>query len=67
MDGLAEASVKELRIVTTGPPSPFPNPGSHHCGFVEVENEDGKSISVGTWREREDGLWELVVDMSTIC
>lgn len=59
--------MKELHIVTTGPPSPFPNPASHHCGFVEVEDETGKSRNVGEWREREDGLWELVVIVDTIC
>jgi len=27
--------------------------------FVEVENPEGKSISIGEWIEREDGYWVL--------
>jgi len=39
-------------IVFDGPPGP-------EAGrFVEVER-DGKSISVGKWLKREDGLWIL--------
>lgn len=38
----------------------FDGPPSHESGrFVEVETDDGKSISVGEWIEREDGLWAL--------
>lgn len=45
----------ELRFVCDGPPGP-------EAGrFVEVENERGESLRVGEWREREDGLWELVI------
>ena len=49
-------SVKELRIVCSAPPSHV-NPE-----FIELEDEDGKSIGVGVWRERDDGLWELAID-----
>ena len=45
----------EIRIVFDGPPGP-------EAGrFVEVENEHGQSINVGEWRQRADGLWELVI------
>lgn len=38
----------------------FDGPPSHESGrFVEVENEDGHSISVGDWIDREDGFWAL--------
>lgn len=47
--------MSEIRFVCDGPPGPE----SGH--FVEVENERGESIHVGEWRERPDGLWELVV------
>lgn len=48
--------MKEIRILFDGPPN-------HESGrFVEVEDESGKSIRVGEWRERHDGLWELVLD-----
>jgi hypothetical protein len=46
---------RELRIVFDGPPS-------HESGrFVEVEDETGHSVNAGEWRERRDGLWELVI------
>lgn len=53
--------MKELRIVCSGPPS-------HKCPeFIEVEDETGESVNGGEWRQRPDGLWELVVVMDTIC
>jgi hypothetical protein len=52
--------MKELRFVFDR------KPGATFV-FVEVEDETGKSRNVGQWREREDGLWELVVIMDTIC
>jgi len=39
-------------LVFDGPPGP-------DCGFVEVETPDGRSVRVGEWRERPDGLWAL--------
>ena len=43
----------EIRIVFDGPPA-------HESGrFIEVEDVSGKSIRVGEWHERQDGLWEL--------
>lgn len=38
----------------------FDGPPSHISGrFVEVEDPDRKSISVGDWIERDDGHWVL--------
>lgn len=41
--------------------SKFPNPNfdSH---FIEVEDENGNSIRVGTWEEREDGNVQLTFE-----
>ena len=48
--------MSEIRIIFDGPPG-------HIAGrFVEVEDTEGRSISVGEWHEREDGLWELRID-----
>jgi hypothetical protein len=43
-------------IIFDGPPS--------HEGprFIEVENDEGRSINAGEWNQREDGYWELVID-----
>lgn len=44
---------KFIDIVFDGPPS-------HVSGrFVEVEDESGQSISIGTWIKRDNGLWAL--------
>ena len=52
---LEQAAPQELRIVLDGPPGP-------EAGrFVEVENAAGRSVNAGEWRERADGLWELVL------
>lgn len=38
----------------------FDGPPSHESGrFVEVEDAHGRSVGVGEWREREDGMWCL--------
>ncbi|WP_036997138.1 hypothetical protein [Metapseudomonas resinovorans] len=45
-----------LRVVFDGPPG-------HECGrFVECEDSNGRSVNAGVWRERQDGLWELVIN-----
>jgi len=44
-----------IDIVFTGPPGPNPS----DCGFVEVEDSKGISISIGTWIKREDGFTVL--------
>jgi hypothetical protein len=38
----------------------FDGPPSYESGrFVEVEDPDGRSVRVGEWVERGDGLWAL--------
>ena len=50
---------KEIIIVFDGPP------GEVSGRFIEVENEHGKSISIGSWckRSSNDDWWELVIRM----
>jgi hypothetical protein len=40
-------------IVFDGPPDPEPP------GFVEVEDDEGRSIRYGQWIQRDDGEWAL--------
>lgn len=47
---------KELRIVVEVAPGPMSQ-------FVEVEDEHGKSVNVGEWRDRPDMLSELVIKL----
>ncbi len=45
--------MEAINIIFDGPPGP-------ESGlFVEVETDDGKSINIGEWIERDDGLWAL--------
>jgi hypothetical protein len=44
---------ESVDIVFTGPPGPEAN------AFVEVEDVNGKSITVGEWLRRDDGYWVL--------
>jgi uncharacterized coiled-coil protein SlyX len=39
-------------------------PDQDGCTFVEVEKESGESICAGEWRDRADGLVELVVPVN---
>lgn len=42
----------------------FDGPPAHVSGrFVEVEDENGKSIRVGRWIDRGDGLWALRIGL----
>jgi hypothetical protein len=43
-------------IVHTAPPG-----GDSSSSFVEVEDEDGRSMKLGEWVERQDGTWALRV------
>jgi hypothetical protein len=36
-------------------------PDQDGCTFIEVENAEGQSVCAGEWRDRDDGLVELVV------
>ncbi len=49
-------SVQAINIVFDGPPA------SEGGRFVEVETDDGHSISIGQWRERSDGKWALRIE-----
>lgn len=44
---------KFIDIVFDGPP------GAQSGQFVEVEDDQGRSIRVGEWVERPDGYWAL--------
>lgn len=46
--------IQEIHVVFDAPP------GRHMPTLVEVEDENGRGIDVGKWRERPDGYWELV-------
>jgi len=45
----------EIHVVFDGPP------GRDMPTLIEVEDENGRGIEVGQWRERPDGYWELVL------
>ena len=42
-----------INIIFDGAPGPVAG------RFVEVETDEGRSINVGEWVERPDGLWAL--------
>lgn len=46
----------EIAIVFDGPPAP------ESGRFVEVEDANGKSISVGRWEHSADGYWRLWIN-----
>jgi hypothetical protein len=46
---------KEIRVVCDAPP------GRNMPTLVEVEDETGRAVSEGQWRQRHDGYWELVI------
>lgn len=38
----------------------FDGPPAHESGrFVEVETPERRSVRVGEWTQRDDGLWQL--------
>lgn len=44
---------RKIDIIFDGPPD-------HEAGrFVEVEDDHGRSLSIGEWIQREDGFWSL--------
>lgn len=49
-------SEQAINIVFDGPPAP------DGPRFVEVETDDGRSISIGEWVERPDGYWALRIE-----
>lgn len=52
--------MSELRVVFDGPPGP------EGGRFVECENARGESVTVGEWRKRDDGRWELLLDQAEV-
>lgn len=54
---LNPVTTRIVDIVFDGPPGP--NADGHHCNFVEAEDLDGRSLRVGEWIDRGDGLWAL--------
>jgi hypothetical protein len=48
---------QELRMVFDAPP------GRNMPTLVEIEDETGRAIDIGHWRQRPDGYWELVIPM----
>lgn len=34
--------------------------------FVEVEDDEGRSIKIGEWIKRDDGFWALRIDWKEI-
>lgn len=52
--------MKELNILFDGPPGPFSG------RFVEVEDEDGRSVSVGRWIDQGDGYWVLWIKIEDL-
>ena len=55
-------SMALIDIVFDGPPGP--NTGEHHCNFVECETLDGRSVRVGEWIDRGNGLWALRIPLA---
>jgi hypothetical protein len=45
-----------IDIVFTAPPG---GPDDPSAVFVELEDDQGRSIELGEWIERDDGLWAL--------
>lgn len=48
-----EPALPYIDLVFSGPPGP------ESPRFIEAEDAGGRSISIGTWIERPDGLWAL--------
>lgn len=44
---------KPINLILDGPPGP------ESGRFIEIETDDGKSIRLGGWHPRPDGLWSL--------
>jgi hypothetical protein len=45
----------EVRLIFDGPLS------RDVPSLIAIEDNEGRSVSVGHWRERQDGYWELVI------
>lgn len=64
---MSNPTAETMNIPRTDLPGPyfdvvFDGPPGHESGrFVEVENSEGVSVSLGEWIERPDGYWVLRV------
>jgi len=58
IERLKPSRTENLHFVFDEPTSP------EGAKFIEVEDDSGKSINIGEWRERPDDLWELIVPRS---
>lgn len=52
-------STEIIEVVFDGPPGP------ESGRFVEVEDQERRSIQVGTWTIRDDGYWVLQLEIPT--
>lgn len=60
LDGVKKSPASACTIMTEAINIIFDGPPSHESGrFVEVELDDGRSINVGEWIDKGDGLWAL--------
>lgn len=48
---------RTIHFVFDQPPCP------EGARFIECETPDGKSVDMGPWHQRTDGLWELRVEV----
>ena len=74
--GLGESAVDAPAVAKAeAPPAPvepffdivFDGPPAHESGrFVEVEDETGKSISIGEWVKRDNDLWALRIPRTAL-
>lgn len=39
-------------------------PGPEAPRLIEVNDDEGRSVDAGEWKERDDGKWELLVAIS---
>ena len=49
--------MKKIDVVFDGPPGPYSG------RFVEVEDENGHGIQIGSWIHRADGFWALRIPL----
>jgi hypothetical protein len=47
--------MQEVRLVFDGPMA------RDVPSLIAIEDSEGRSITVGHWRQRQDGYWELVI------
>lgn len=72
-DAMVEVDRLRAELVEVQPPGHHVDivfdgpPGAVSGRFVEVEDETGKSIRLGTWVERADGFWALRITPDQEC